>query len=49
MSDNPRPGDLLTVPGTGAYTQSMASNYSMAGRPPVVAVRDGTTRLLLRR
>ena len=44
-----RPGDLLAVPCTGAYTQSMASNYNMAGRPPVVAVRDGTARLLLRR
>jgi diaminopimelate decarboxylase len=44
-----RPGDLLAVPGTGAYTQSMASNYNLVGRPPVVAVRDGTARLLLRR
>ena len=44
-----RPGDLLAVPSTGAYTQSMASNYNMAGRPPVVAVRDGAARLLLRR
>jgi diaminopimelate decarboxylase len=44
-----RPGDLLAVPGTGAYTQSMASNYNLVGRPPVVAVRDGSARLLLRR
>jgi diaminopimelate decarboxylase len=44
-----RPGDLLAVPGTGAYTQSMASNYNMTGRPPVVAVLDGAARLLLRR
>lgn len=44
-----RPGDLLAVPGTGAYTQSMASNYNLVGRPPVVAVRDGIARLLLRR
>ena len=44
-----RPGDLLVVPGTGAYNHSMASSYNMVGRPPVVAVRDGTARLLIRR
>jgi diaminopimelate decarboxylase len=44
-----RPGDLLAVPGTGAYNHSMASNYNMAARPPVVAVRDGAARLLVRR
>ena len=44
-----RPGDLLVVPGTGAYNHSMASNYNMVGRPPVVAVRDGAARLLVRR
>ena len=44
-----RPGDLLIVPGTGAYNHSMASNYNLVGRPPVVAVRDGAARLLIRR
>jgi diaminopimelate decarboxylase len=44
-----RPGDLVAVPGTGAYTYSMASNYNMVGRPPVIAVRDGAARLLVRR
>jgi diaminopimelate decarboxylase len=44
-----RPGDLLAVPGTGAYHHSMASNYNMVGRPPVVAIRDGAARLLVRR
>ncbi len=43
------PGDLLAVPGTGAYCRSMASNYNHALRPPVVAVRDGRSRVLLRR
>ncbi len=28
------PGDLLAVPGTGAYCRSMASNYNHALRPP---------------
>jgi diaminopimelate decarboxylase len=44
-----RPGDLLAVPGTGAYNHSMASNYNLVGRPPVIAVRDGAARVVLRR
>jgi diaminopimelate decarboxylase len=44
-----RPGDLLAVACTGAYNHSMASNYNLLGRPPVVAVRDGAARLLVRR
>ncbi|HSX67256.1 diaminopimelate decarboxylase [Nocardioides sp.] len=43
------PGDLLAVPGTGAYGRSMASNYNHALRPPVVAVRDGQARVIVRR
>jgi diaminopimelate decarboxylase len=44
-----RPGDLLAVPGTGAYNHSMASNYNLVGRPPVIAVGLGAPRLLVRR
>jgi diaminopimelate decarboxylase len=44
-----RPGDLLAVPGTGAYCRSMASNYNHAPRPPVVAVHDGVARVVVRR
>ena len=44
-----RAGDLLAVPGTGAYCRSMASNYNHVPRPPVVAVRDGATRVIVRR
>ena len=44
-----RAGDLLAVPGTGAYCRSLASNYNHVPRAPVVAVRDGEARLLLRR
>ncbi len=44
-----RPGDLLAVPGTGAYCRSMASNYNHALRPPVVAVHDGTSTVVVRR
>ncbi|WP_197359016.1 diaminopimelate decarboxylase, partial [Streptomyces clavuligerus] len=43
------PGDLLAVPATGAYCRSMASNYNHALRPPVVAVRDGAARVIVRR
>ncbi len=42
-------GDLLAVPGTGAYCRSMASNYNHALRPPVIAVRDGKATVLVRR
>ncbi len=43
------PGDLVAVPGTGAYCRSMASNYNHALRPPVVVVRDGGSRVAVRR
>lgn len=43
------PGDLIAVPATGAYCRSMASNYNHALRPPVVAVRDGAARVIVRR
>ncbi|MET8574681.1 diaminopimelate decarboxylase [Streptomyces sp. NPDC005012] len=43
------PGDLIAVPATGAYCRSMASNYNHVLRPPVVAVGDGGTRVIVRR
>ncbi|MDN4614682.1 diaminopimelate decarboxylase [Leifsonia sp. F6_8S_P_1B] len=42
------PGDLLAVPATGAYCFSLASNYNYLTRPPVVAVRDGRVRVIVR-
>lgn len=44
-----RAGDLLAVAATGAYGRSMASNYNHVPRPPVVAVSEGETRVLVRR
>jgi diaminopimelate decarboxylase len=44
-----RPGDLLAVPAAGAYHLSMASSYNLVGRPPLIAVRDGAARMLMRR
>jgi len=43
------PGDLLAVPGTGAYCRSLSNQYNHVPRPPVLAVRDGEVRVLLRR
>jgi diaminopimelate decarboxylase len=42
-------GDVLVTPVTGAYGHSMASNYNAVPRPAVVFVRDGITRLVVRR
>ncbi len=41
-------GDVLAIRITGAYTYSMASNYNRFGRPPVVFVRDGHHRRVIR-
>jgi diaminopimelate decarboxylase len=43
------PGDLVAVPGTGAYCRSMASNYNHVLRPPVIVVKDGQSRVVVRR
>jgi diaminopimelate decarboxylase len=45
----PRRGDLLAVPATGAYTLAMSSNYNGVGRPAAVLVRAGEARLIRRR
>jgi len=49
--DLPRlaPGDLLAIPASGAYNLSMASNYNMSLRPPIVLVKEGEARLVRRR
>jgi len=44
-----RAGDLLAVPGTGAYCRSLSSQYNHLPRPPVVAVRGGAAREIVRR
>jgi diaminopimelate decarboxylase len=41
-------GDLVAVAATGAYCRSMASNYNHVPRPGVVAVRGGSSRILVR-
>jgi diaminopimelate decarboxylase len=47
--EDPRPGDVLLTPATGAYGHAMASNYNGVTRPPVVFCRDGDARLVVRR
>ncbi|WP_030169394.1 diaminopimelate decarboxylase [Spirillospora albida] len=42
-------GDLVAVAATGAYCRSMASNYNHVPKPAVVAVRDGRSRVIVRR
>ena len=42
-------GDILATPVTGAYGHSMASNYNKVPRPPVVFVRDGRWKIVVRR
>ncbi|MEU4038506.1 diaminopimelate decarboxylase [Streptomyces collinus] len=44
-----RSGDLLAVPGTGAYCRSLAHNYNQIPRPPVIAVAEGRAREIVRR
>jgi diaminopimelate decarboxylase len=48
LPDDVAAGDLLAVPGTGAYCYALASNYNYVPRPPVVAVANGTARLIVR-
>ncbi|MBK6874382.1 MAG: diaminopimelate decarboxylase [Kineosporiaceae bacterium] len=44
-----QPGDLIAVPGTGAYCRSLSNQYNHVPRPPVVAVRNGEARVIVRR
>jgi diaminopimelate decarboxylase len=45
----PRPGDVLAVPATGAYTLALGSTYNGVPRPAAVLVTDGEARLIRRR
>ncbi|MCW3010696.1 MAG: diaminopimelate decarboxylase [Solirubrobacterales bacterium] len=49
LLDDPRPGDVLVTPATGAYGFSMANTYNGQPRPPVVFVSNGDARLVVRR
>jgi diaminopimelate decarboxylase len=49
LLDEPRVGDLIVVPVTGAYGHAMANNYNGVPRPPVIFCRDGEARAVVRR
>jgi diaminopimelate decarboxylase len=46
---DPRPGDVIVTPATGAYGFSMANTYNGQPRAPVVFVSDGDARVVVRR
>lgn len=43
------PGDILAVLATGAYNYSMSSNYNRIPKPAVVMIRDGKSRVVVKR
>jgi diaminopimelate decarboxylase len=47
--DDPKPGDVLVIPATGAYGHSMANNYNAIPRPPVIFCADGKAHVVVRR
>ncbi|HEX4116157.1 MAG TPA: diaminopimelate decarboxylase [Solirubrobacteraceae bacterium] len=49
LLEDPRPGDVIVTPATGAYGFAMASNYNGVPRPPVVFCKDGEARIVVRR
>ncbi|MEA2367861.1 MAG: diaminopimelate decarboxylase, partial [Thermoleophilaceae bacterium] len=49
LLDDPRPGDVLVMPATGAYGHAMANNYNGVPRPPVVFCSGGEAREVVRR
>ncbi len=46
---DPKPGDVIVTPATGAYGYAMASNYNGVPRPPVIFCSHGDARVVLRR
>jgi diaminopimelate decarboxylase len=49
LLDDPRPGDVIVTPATGAYGYAMANNYNGVPRPPVIFCAGGDARLVVRR
>jgi diaminopimelate decarboxylase len=49
LLDDPRRGDVIVTPATGAYGHAMANNYNGVPRPPVIFCRDGDARVVVRR
>ena len=49
LLDDPKPGDVIVTPVTGAYGYAMSNNYNGVPRPPVIFVCDGDARVVVRR
>lgn len=49
MMKKPEVGDTLAVLATGAYNYSMSMNYNRVPRAPIVMVKDGKDRVVVRR
>ncbi|MBJ7329096.1 MAG: diaminopimelate decarboxylase [Solirubrobacteraceae bacterium] len=49
LLDDPKPGDVIVTPATGAYGYAMSNNYNGIPRPPVVFVSGGDARVVVRR
>jgi diaminopimelate decarboxylase len=47
--EDPKAGDVIVTPATGAYGYAMANNYNGVPRPPVIFCRDGDARVVVRR
>jgi diaminopimelate decarboxylase len=49
LLEDPKPGDVIVTPATGAYGFAMANNYNGVPRAPVIFCRDGDARVVVRR
>ena len=49
LLDDPKPGDVIVTPATGAYGHAMANNYNGVPRPPVIFCSEGDARVVVRR
>ena len=49
MMADPQPKDILAIFSTGAYHYSMSSNYNQIPKPAVVFVKEGQSRVVIRR
>jgi len=48
MMPETKSGDIIAVMATGAYNYSMSSNYNRIPRPPVVLVKNGKSRVIVK-
>lgn len=49
LLEDPRPGDVIVTPATGAYGFAMSNNYNGVPRPPVIFCAEGRARVVVRR